>query len=166
MSELSYEDVCRFLFEEATLLDGFELQTWLTMLSDDVRYRMTGPTIRQSGERKSTYPSEVVLFDENKASLAARVKQLTTPAWTVSENPQSITRRFVSNVVRNSEGDGLRVRSNLLVYRTRLRETEPHLFSITRSDVLRVLDGRLLLVDRKAELDEALIGARNISMLF
>jgi len=64
------------------------------------------------------------------------------------------------------EPNSLRVNSNVLVYRTHEARSEPHLFSMSRTDELRSISGRLLLAKRYAMLDEAIVGTRNVATLF
>ncbi|HZT06539.1 MAG TPA: aromatic-ring-hydroxylating dioxygenase subunit beta, partial [Chloroflexota bacterium] len=109
--------------------------------------------------------NETEILTENRASLELRVKRLGTGyAW--SETPPSRTRHVVSNVrVRATDTAGeLSVVSNVLVYRNRGWETSPDLFSGERRDVLRIVDGQWRLAARTVFLDQAVLGARDVSI--
>jgi 3-phenylpropionate/cinnamic acid dioxygenase small subunit len=107
-------------------------------------------------------------MDETLASFQTRVQQLTTAAFTLAENPRPFTRRFITNVMiePHDEFGTLHVRSNALVYRSRGTQMEPHVFSMSRRDVLCRVAGLLRLDRRDARLDEAVVGARNIVALW
>ena len=120
-----------------------QLQAWLDLLTDDIRYRVLAPTVRAL-EAQEPAP-EVVFMDEDKASLRPRVLQLTTPGYTIAENPPSLTRRFVTNifVTRGAGAEQFAVRSNLLLYRSRGAGQAPFLFSAERHDTLQAAGGDL-----------------------
>ena len=166
VSDSYYRETCEFLFREARLLDANKLREWLAFLAPDFHYRLVAPTVAMTHPSGETASAEVLLMDENISSLKVRIKQLTTPALTLADNPHSFTRRFVSNVlIEPLTGDLIRVYSNALIYRSR-GSGEQHLFSTTRIDEIRRENGELLLVSRMAQLDEAIVGARNIASIF
>jgi 3-phenylpropionate/cinnamic acid dioxygenase small subunit len=107
-------------------------------------------------------------MDETFGSLAARVQQLTTPAFTLAENPRPFTRRFIANVLVESQSDErfLGVRSNALVYRSRGNQMEPHVFSMGRRDTLQRHESGFVLLRRDAQLDQSVVTARNIVALW
>lgn len=168
LTESIYREVSNHLFQEAQLLDDGHFQEWLGLLTEDVQIRLVAPTLSMWGATSEHLDKVVVLMDETMGTLKTRVRQLTTPSYTVAENPRSSTRRFVTNILVEPCGsDGLlQVRSNALVYRSRGMQMEPHVFSMSRRDTLRRVDGSLRLAQRNAVLDEAVVGARNIAALF
>ena len=168
VSELDYRQVSSHLFAEARLLDNGNLDEWLSLLSEDVRYRLIAPTMLMERGGTPQAGQGVILMDETIGSLKTRIQQLGTPSYTVAENPRSFTRRFVANIEIDSiNSDGLiQVHSNVLVYRSRASQMEPHLFSMSRDDTLRRVNGKLYLARREARLDESVVGSRNISTLF
>jgi 3-phenylpropionate/cinnamic acid dioxygenase small subunit len=87
-------------------------------------------------------------------------------AW--AETPPSRTRHLVSNVrVRTTETPGeLAVFSYLLLYRNRGDQATADLFSAERQDVLRQVNGAWRLARRTILLDQAVVGARHISVFF
>jgi dibenzofuran dioxygenase beta subunit len=101
------------------------------------------------------------LFDETKATLALRISRLETGlAWV--ENPATRTRRFVTNVVVEKAPDGLfRVRSNLLLFRSRSFGDETIL--VGRREDRWARSGGWLLRERKILIDHCTV--ENMSLL-
>ena len=149
------------------MLDADKYEEWLTLLDPSFTYKLICPTVR-TWKRTSDDPApNVLLLDETMGSLVSRVKQLSTAAFTVSENPRSLSRRFVTNVFAEAAPDDqLTVYSNVLVYRSRLTQDAPNLFAISRIDRFVRTDGGLRLKRRDAELAETIVRARNIATLF
>ncbi len=166
VSEDRVRDVEAFLHAEARLLDEGRFQEWLALVADDVRYEAHAPTFRGAGDRAPA--ARVPLFREDAISLRSRVAQFSDPELTVAENPRSIDRRFVANVevFPGAGTDEVEVLSNLLVRRCRGVGTEPFLMSAARRDVLRWSDGSFRLLRRSVTLDEVVIQARSLSLLF
>ena len=116
---------------EAALLDDGKFHEWLGILAEDVHYWMPTRYNRTRREREHEFskPNEIAFFDEDKSSLAMRVKRLDTGmAW--AEDPPSRTRHLVTNVQvrQRSAADEYDVTSSFLLYRTRL-ETDLNLFA-------------------------------------
>ena len=159
-----YGEVLEFLYLEAELLDDRRFAEWLELLTEDITYRVPLRLnfVRQT---ETEFSNETEVLTENRASLELRVKRLGTGyAW--SETPPSRTRHMVSNVrVRATDTDTeLSAVSNVLVYRNRGWETSPDLFSGERRDVLRMVDGQWRLAARIVLLDQAVLGARDVSI--
>ena len=157
-----------FLNFEARLLDDYQFDHWLALLADDIRYWM--PLVsnrigRDVGTELSRF-GEVAHFDENKQSLANRVKRLATGmAW--AETPRSRTRHLVSNVelLGESEAAALEVRSNFLIYRSHL-ERDFETFSGYRLDLLRPEEGSWKIARRTIVLDQAVVTQKNLGLFF
>jgi 3-phenylpropionate/cinnamic acid dioxygenase small subunit len=167
VSDRVYREVSELLFREARLLDAGRFKEWLELLSPDVRYRLVTPCLSMCGA--GAHPrGETLLMDETFGSFSARVRQLSTPAFTVAENPRPFTRRFVTNILidRGTDEGPLHVHSNALVYRSRGTQMEPHVFSMVRLDVFKRVAGTFRLLRRDAQLDESVVGARNITALW
>jgi 3-phenylpropionate/cinnamic acid dioxygenase small subunit len=162
VTERDHREVVDFLFREAELLDARRLTEWLGVLTEDVRYRVTAPTLRNL-EDAGDGAREALLLDESLATLAIRVTQQSTQRHTIAENPAWFTRRFVSNVVvePGDLADAFAAASNLLLFRSRGMELAPHLISARRRDVVRRVDGQLRLWRRSVVLDEAVVSVRN-----
>src|SRR5687767_10078180 len=101
-SRLLYLDLVRevedLLYAEADLLDERKYQLWLDLFTEDVRYWMP---LRKNvsllnKESDASTEDEVGWFDDDKATLAKRVKQLLTGIhW--AEEPISRVCHMVSN---------------------------------------------------------------------
>ncbi|MFI0350018.1 aromatic-ring-hydroxylating dioxygenase subunit beta [Actinomadura sp. 9N407] len=159
-----HNEVVEWLNTEAELLDDYREREWLEgMVSRDVVYQVP---LRQTVERArgTGFLPGTFHLDETYGSLHSRVaRNETAYAW--AEDPPSRIRHFVTNV-RVTEDDGVRVRSNLLIFRTRQDQTQPQLLSGERRDVLRREDGVLRLVRREVLLDLTVIGTHNLSIFF
>jgi PAH dioxygenase small subunit len=153
----------RFLFAEASMLDHRNYRGWLALLTDDVHYRVMANVNRDS----DLGPLPYALIDEPAARLKARVEQILNAKLTHAENPPSLTRRFVTNVMASAgERDGEYVATcNLLVYRTRPDIPDGAIYAGERTDVLRRVDGTFRIARREVRLDQALIHG-SMSTLF
>jgi 3-phenylpropionate/cinnamic acid dioxygenase small subunit len=173
-------EVEQFLYREARLLDDRHFHEWLTLFTDDVRYRMTGRSNRYPKSSKAiaildperyveddfAREDELALLDETRQSLSARIARLDSGmAW--AEDPPSRTRHFVANVeVEAGDNDGeITVYSNFLVYRSRA-ETEQDFYVGSRRDVLRRVAGTWKIAQRRLVLDQNVLTAKNISTFF
>jgi 3-phenylpropionate/cinnamic acid dioxygenase small subunit len=159
-----HHDVVTWLAWEAQLLDQRRLREWLSLLADDIRYRMpvTVTTARGSDQRPA---GAMHHFDEDRYSLAKRVERLEGDhAWT--EDPPSRARRFVSNVqVTPIDGIGVvEASSYVLLYRSRGDDRVADLVSAGRTDVLRGVDGGWLLAQRDIVIDEAVLRTQNLAL--
>jgi len=155
-----------FLFEEARLLDRWELHAWLDLFTEDARYWMPMREMLPPSER-SPEPGELAytLFDEDKSSLVARVRRLDTGLAHVEE-PRSLTRHLISNVlVRETDTpDEVIAESNFSVFQVHRRDHEYHYVG-SREDLLRRVDTAWKIASRKVYLDQ-LVLPRAISIFF
>jgi len=161
-----YGRVTAFLYHEAELLDTNRFAEWLELLTPDVEYRMPVRTTQFLTEGDGF--QEFEFFSENLASLTTRVRRLETEfAW--AEVPPSRTRHFVSNVIveesQEPESDALEVRSSFLVTRTR-QDLDYQMFTGVRHDLLVGGDERFAIARRKILIDQTVITATNLSVLF
>ena len=180
MDEGSIRDIERFFYREARLLDERRFREWLELLTDDVHYWMAARSNRYPRSSKAiaildparyieedlTADEELAIFDETKETLAARVARLDTGmAW--AEDPPSRTRHLIANIdVEPGDGAGeFKVHSNFIVYRSRA-ETEQDFYIGARHDVLRLVDGAWKITRRKLTLDQNVLSAKNVSILF
>jgi len=159
-----YGIVQRFVYREAALLDRRDYRAWLRLLTDDITYRVMAQTTRDAADAAREY----AIIDEDAAGLRLRVEQIATPRLTHAENPPSLTRRFVSNlIVETAAGpDEFLIEANLLVYRSRVGVPEGGLYSGERRDVLRRVAGELRLAHRLVRLDQTVIYGGPVSILF
>ena len=58
-------EIQRFLFREAGLLDRRDYSAWLSLATDDIRYRVTAAVARDAGTPSVDY----AIIDENLMSL-------------------------------------------------------------------------------------------------
>jgi 3-phenylpropionate/cinnamic acid dioxygenase small subunit len=162
------QQVEEFYYLEAELLDERKLREWLALLTDDVRYWM--PIRHNPFERPNDIADELskagegYYFDDDMKSLKIRVERAYAKnAW--AEVPPSRTRHLITNVrIKKEDGDEIEVYSNFLVYRTRM-ETDKDMFVGTRQDLLRRRGGSFQIARRTIILDQAVLDAKNISVL-
>jgi 3-phenylpropionate/cinnamic acid dioxygenase small subunit len=180
MREDIIREVEQFLYREARLLDDRRFHEWLKLFTDDVRYWMGGRKNRYPKSSKAiaildpapydeddlTKEDELAIFDEDKASLDARVRRLDTGmAW--AEDPPSRTRHLIANIELEPADieSELKAYSNFVVYRSRA-ETEQDFYVGARQDVLRRVDGSWKIASRKIILDQNVLTAKNVSIFF
>ena len=156
-----------FLYLEAELLDERRLREWLELFTDDAHYWMPirHNTLGRPEElsEELSKPGEGYYFNDNKETLRMRVERLySKTAW--AEMPPSRTRHLISNIrVKKDDGAEIEVHSNFIVYRTRM-EKDQDIFVGTRRDILRRVNADLKIARRTIILDQAVLGAKNISI--
>ncbi len=160
------QEIERFLYHEAWLLDEQRIHDWLELCTDDIRYVM--PTFESvQGKPRAFEDQDVYLgyFDEDKHDLTMRVKQIDTGLRHV-ENPASLTRRFITNVMVDATDspNEVFVRSNFLIIQIR-HGTHTSQFSGKREDGLRQVDGEWKIARRTIMLTETLL-PRTLSIFF
>ncbi len=132
------QEIEQFLYHESRVLDERRYDEWYGLLTDDIHYFM--PTrynrLKRESDKEFSGPNEAAFFDEDKHSIAQRIRRLNTGmAW--AEDPPSRTRHMVSNVVIRPRGNGeYEVDCYYMLYRSRL-EREIEMFVGMRHDVLR-----------------------------
>jgi len=162
-------EIERFLYNEAELLDERKFSEGLELLADDIHYYMPQRRNVKFGEqaRENSDPeSEISWFDEGKATLAGRVRQLNTGLhW--AEEPLSRVCHIVSNIQLLDVNDHeVKVKSRFFVYRNRLQD-EVDLFVGKREDVLRRdPDTGWKIAKRTILLDQNVLLAKNITVFF
>ena len=159
-------------YYEADLLDERHYIEWLELFTDDVRYWMPmRKNLPYRDERGDiTDENDIAWIDDDKATLAKRVRQIRTGVhW--AEEPASRICHIISNIrlvepaaLEAGEQD-LSVTSRFCVYRNRV-ETETDFLVGRRHDTLRRIDGRLKVARRKIILDQTVLMAKNLTMFF
>lgn len=159
-----------FLYFEADLLDERKYTEWLTLLSDDIRYRVPlrkNMKFSQS-HRDVSDENDMSWMDDDKETLVKRVKQIMTGVhW--AEEPQSRVSHLVTNVRIENAAEALQgatewsISSRVLVHRNRL-ETETDYFIGRRRDVLRVGPEGFQLARRTVILDQSTLLAKNLTI--
>jgi 3-phenylpropionate/cinnamic acid dioxygenase small subunit len=162
-------EIERFLYKEAALLDERRFGEWIDLIAEDIHYHMPIRRNVKFGEwqrENSDSATEISWFDEGKATLAGRVRQLQTGVhW--PEEPVSRVRHNVMNVrILDVRGDEVDVNSNFFVYLNHLRDEEVR-FVGTRYDTLR-RDGETgwKIAKRKILLDQNILLAKVITTFF
>ncbi len=163
------QEIEQFLYHESRILDDRRFEDWFKLLASDLHYYM--PTrynrLRRESDKEFSAANEAAFFDEDRASIAVRIRRLNTGmAW--AEDPPSRTRHMVSNVVIRPRGNGeYEVDCYYLLYRSRL-EREVETFVGMRHDLLRRADNAagFELARRTIILDQAILLARNLSFFF
>jgi 3-phenylpropionate/cinnamic acid dioxygenase small subunit len=173
-SRLFYLDLIRevedLFYTEADLLDGRHYEEWLTLFTQDVRYWMPlrkNVSLRDQSQ-DSSGSDEIGWFDDDKATLEKRVKQLMTGIhW--AEEPISRVAHVISNVRlmerRDTLDDGetMPVSSRFFVYRNRL-ETETDFLVGRREDLLRRENGNLKVASRTIFIEQSVLLAKNLTI--
>ena len=142
-----------FLYEEAALLDAWQLDEWLALLAEDAIYRVP-PNDRPGNDAKDT----LFTIADDIHRLRARVTRLKDKN-AHAEYPLSRTRRLIANVrVVEATGSELRVESNFVVYRFR-RDGDLREYVGRYKHLLRLHEGALMIVRREAIIDAMELGA-------
>ena len=156
-------EVVTWLNREAELLDSGQLEPWLALLTDDIRYTMPIRLTRERGGG-SDVDFGAPHFQEDMGTLRMRVERLKSEfAW--AEDPPSRTRRFVTNVRPRVVAEGVDVRSYLLLYRSRGDATTAELVSAERHDLFQRTATGLRLQRREVLIDQASLAVRNLAVM-
>lgn len=102
------------LYEEADLLDTWELDTWLTLYTEDSTY-----VIPATDAVDGSPDTDLMLVDDDRLRMTLRVERLNSRK-AHREYPHSSCRHLVTNVrVGGPEGDEIPVRASFVVWRSR-----------------------------------------------
>lgn len=101
------------MYREAELLDNWQLDAWLELFTEGCRYVVPSTDLPTGDPDR-----DVVLVDDNKEMLVARVERLKS-RFAYREYPWSRTRRLVTNVRVREVGKDLHVSANFAVHRFR-----------------------------------------------
>jgi biphenyl 2,3-dioxygenase subunit beta len=166
--------VQQWLYREARLLDSRRYDLWLELLDEHIRYRIPSRAfVRQahvkdfsswSVERELEGEGALALIDDDLAALQSRVERLQSGmAW--AETPPSMSRRLIGNVMIDSvRGDLVSVVSTIFLAKS--RSDGRVLFTGERRDKLALNEGDFRLRERYVVLDDAVLAADNLSLLF
>jgi 3-phenylpropionate/cinnamic acid dioxygenase small subunit len=113
---------------------------------------------------------DVNWFDEGKDTLTRRVKQIETGIHWAEEPPSRISHMITNIQVAPTSPEGaapseVAVTCRFLIYRNRV-ETETDFLVGKREDVLRRVDGGWKIARRKIVLDQNVLLAKNLTVLF
>jgi len=137
------------LYREAALLDAWQLEEWLELLTDDAIYQVP-PTDVPEGDARNT----LFIISDDAIRIKSRVKQLMgRTAW--AENPHSRTRRMISNVrVLGFESDNILVSANFAVHRMRYESVDTYIghyeYKLIQQDEGLKIKERRVILDNEA----------------
>jgi p-cumate 2,3-dioxygenase subunit beta len=114
------DEVEEFLYEEAALLDEWNLRKWQALFTPEGEYLIVTPNIENPETASPT--KSLFLVADNQERLTQRVERLLDKTAHV-EFPHSKTRHCLSNIRMDGEGAAIRVRANFVTYRTKNDET-------------------------------------------
>lgn len=158
------QEVHEFLCAEADMLDERRYEEWLDLLTDDISYWVPMRRNVQFGHwdtENTRQGRDMNWFDEGKATLRLRIKQITSGVHWVEE-PSPRVSRMISNVhaiqatPSLEEPEEVSVKYRILIYRNRL-EDSTDIFAGKREDVLRKVDGEWKICKRTMLLDQSVL---------
>ena len=158
------QEVHEFLCAEADLLDERRYEEWLDLLTDDISYWVPMRRNVQFGHwdtENTRQGRDMNWFDEGKATLRLRIKQITSGVHWVEE-PSPRVSRMISNVhaiqatPSLDDPEEVSVKYRILIYRNRL-EDSTDIFAGKREDVLRKVDGEWKIRKRTMLLDQSVL---------
>lgn len=168
------QEIEDFLYLEADLLDKREFKAWLDLLAEDLVYFMPirrNVKFGQHAERENTKQGEgISWFDEDKWTVTKRVEQILTGVH-YAEEPLSRVTHMVSNVrivdavPSVEDAREVTVSCRFLVHQNRV-EYETATFIGRRTDTLRRNGESWLIARREMILEQNVLLAKNLSVLF
>jgi len=161
------QEIARFLFREAWLLDEWRLHEWVALFTDEARYRMPVRELVQGSDTGVPADGEfaVRIFDDDKAFLEMRARRLDT-GLAHAEQPRSRTRHLITNVWLDDSStvDQVVAHSNFIVYQAN-RDRAEDFYVGRREDRLRKIDGEWKIARRTIVLDQTVL-PRTLTLLF
>jgi len=160
INTITRADVEDLLFEEAELLDDWELDKWLALYTEDSAYYVPSTDLpRDANPDKSLF-----YIADDRIRMEERVIRLMKKT-AYSEYPRSRTRHLVSNVrIKQTDGDEITASAAFVTYRTKNGNTDAYIGSSLYR--LRIVDGKLRIREKRCMLDlEALRPHGRISIL-
>jgi 3-phenylpropionate/cinnamic acid dioxygenase small subunit len=166
------QEIHEFLCAEADLLDERRYTEWLDLLTDDISYwvpiRRNVPFDRSDTEN-TRQGQDINWFDEGKATLRQRIKQVASGVHWAEEPPPRVS-RFISNLhdVRATpcleDPREVSVRYNVLIYRNKL-EGDTDVFAGKRHDILRRVNDQWMIANRTVRLDQSVLLAATMPIV-
>jgi len=160
-----YNQVVEHLYDEAQLLDTLELREWQKSFTEDIAYQAPVQITRRRSEKQPELRTMMHLF-ENYGSLDLRIHKIHDTAVCWAEEPNSRTRRLITNVLVNKTAreDEIAVSSYFLLVRNRFEASDSQLLSGERRDRFRLVDGELKLARREIQLDMSVLSMPNLAI--
>ncbi len=150
--EFSRSQVEDLFYREAELLDGWDLDGWLGLLTEDAMYLVPPNELPDADHRSALF-----IVADDMVRLKERIIRLKDPNCH-AEYPRSRTRRLISNVrVSDIDGDTATAHANFIVYRHR-RHEQPRVFSGYYRYRLRRVGDALKIAERRAVMDAEELG--------
>jgi benzoate/toluate 1,2-dioxygenase subunit beta len=135
------EQVERFIYDEAQLMDEHRYDEWLALWTDDALYWVP------SGRDEIDPKREISLIYDDRVRLQVRIARLKS-GFAHAQEPKSRMRRIVANIViEETENGEILVQSNFLL--AELRRGKQDLFAGRTMHRLRPHDGSFKLVSKK-----------------
>ena len=159
-----YNALLETLYDEAAALDERRFDDWGAMLAEDLIYQAPIRLTRTGPNRDRDVMRTMFHFDDDYASVMARMGRLTKSAW--AEDPPSRCRRFVTNVrvaERETAGE-YEIVSYLLIERNRGDNPENERMTAERRDVWREVDGAYKLARREIIVDQSVLAMSNFAV--
>lgn len=151
----------QLLYREAELLDAGRLKDWFALVAPEVDYRILNRTQRIRAEREAAHRPDSFVVACDRPALEARIVRLSSEfAW--SEETPAATRRFITNVRVERDGDVISIKSNLLLFRARWENTA--FVSAERQDRWIAGPAGTLLAQRWAYLDQTVLPVENLGV--
>jgi 3-phenylpropionate/cinnamic acid dioxygenase small subunit len=154
----------QFLYHEANLLDGFDLEEWLTVLDEEILLRVPVRAARHPGSERPEFSDESNYLREDYDMIRERVGRLSKEyAW--SENPRSRVRHVIGNVrVLDSTEDSLEVANNQHVFRSYGDTADHDMISAQRHTTLRDDADGYTITGRTVYLDHSILNTKNLTL--
>jgi len=167
--------VQQWLYREARMLDERRFDLWLGILDEKIRYRIPSRAYIRQGHVKdfSTWPVDreleapdaLPLIDDDLRALRNRIERLQTGmAW--AETPPSMARRLIGNVMILGADEAGRISVVSTIFLHKVRADCRVLFTAERRDRLVRVGDDFRLQDRYVVLDDVVLAADNLSLLF
>ncbi|UVE19177.1 phenylpropionate dioxygenase [Pseudomonas sp. LS44] len=152
-----------FLAREALILDERRFRDWFALLDDEIDYDV--PIRIAMRDYADEFPEGAFRIKDCKAHIQTRIARLESDhAW--AEVPPSRTLRLVGSVLveATERPDVISVISALMLYRQRGHDELGDVIPVRRHDLLRITDGGLKLLKRKALITHAVLHTPNLGV--
>lgn len=136
------------LFEEAELLDQWQLERWLALYTDDATYQVPSTDLPPGAD-----PAKALFYiADDRVRMKERIVRLLKKT-AHSEYPRSRTRHLVSNVrVGAADGADVPVSAAFVTFRTKNGVTDTFMGRLLYR-LRRAADGSLRIAAKRCELD-------------
>lgn len=154
-----------FLYFEALLLDENRFDEWLDLFAEDAIYKApVVETLDHHFNEDIFSDGRLCIFEESKSHLIRRISRLKTD-FAHSEQPRSRVKRLITNILVSRESEeGFNVRSNFLVFQSRLESTEQFFIGNRRDSIVEHENG--FLIQRREIIFAHRLLPRTLSIVF